>query len=59
MKVKELQRVLILKNKIVYKDRRSGVILKNRTIDERMAIGEREVYLIDARDENELEVLVY
>lgn len=59
MKVKELQQVLILRNKIVYKDRRSGVILKNRTIDERMAIGEREVYLIDARNENELEVLVY
>ena len=59
MKVKELQKVLITKNRIVYKDRRNGVIVNARTVKERMELGERTVYLINARKENEMEVLLY
>lgn len=59
MKVKELEQVLITKNKRIYRDRRSGLVIKARTIEERMKLGERTVYLIDARSENEIDILLY
>lgn len=59
MKVKELRMCLVTKDKITYRSRRNGKIIPQKTIEDRMKLGNFEVYQISATDKNELDILLW